>query len=145
MRPEAAGPHNLHFAEPHRGLPNSAFAARNQQGRFIDHDPLRVFLIGNVLDMGGHGRPPAHRRQRISRRTSPETTAGRGPSWCYHNVLLRHTEVFRGYHLFGLGAMGWRKTSATSSQRVWQTNGIPGVGFRRTVPPLHEGGNLLWD
>lgn len=65
----------------------------------------------------------------------------------YHNTLLRRGPVFRDNYLFGLGAVGMRRTERDVFNNIFvQTERPPGVKFVAIKQPhaLREGGNLLW-
>lgn len=92
-------------------------------------DPSGSFLRAEGHLLGNHGSP-----------VSPVMRF-------YHNTLLRETPVFRGYFLFGLGALGREPTERDVFNNIFvERQGIPGPGFVALQEPglLREGGNLLW-
>lgn len=65
----------------------------------------------------------------------------------YHNTFIRHSTVFRGYFLFGLGAVGLKHSERDVFNNIFvQNRGIPGPGFVaiKEAGQLREGGNILW-
>lgn len=65
----------------------------------------------------------------------------------YHNTFLRNSPVFRGYFLFGLGAVGLRHNERDVFNNIFvQHQGVPGPGFVaiKEAGQLREGGNILW-
>lgn len=65
----------------------------------------------------------------------------------YHNTFVRQSPVFRGYFLFGLGAVGLRQNERDVFNNIFvQNQGIPGPGFVaiKEAGQLREGGNILW-
>jgi hypothetical protein len=65
----------------------------------------------------------------------------------YHNTLLRRTNIFRDYYLFGLGAVGLGRTERDVFNNIFvQMERTPGVQFTgiKQASELREGGNLLW-
>lgn len=65
----------------------------------------------------------------------------------YHNTLLRSSQTFRDYFLFGLGAQGLGGTERDVFNNLFvQSDGVPGAGFAgiQRAGRLREGGNWLW-
>jgi hypothetical protein len=121
----------------------------------LDHDPKAgVFVFRNVIDLRGgtYKSPPqadptgallVEEGHLVGDHGSPIYPVMR----FYHNTVLRHTPVFRGSYLFGLGAVGLKHTERDVFNNIFvETERVPGVGFVgvKEAENLREGGNLIW-
>jgi hypothetical protein len=91
-------------------------------------DPTGAFLRNEGHLISDHG-GPAHAVMRV-----------------YHNTFLRREPVFRGYFLFGLGAVGFRNSERDVFNNLFvQADRVPGaVVLGKEAFRLREGGNVLW-
>ncbi|MCS7046629.1 MAG: hypothetical protein NZO58_09760, partial [Gemmataceae bacterium] len=120
-----------------------------------EHDPPSgVYVYRNVFDQRGgvyYGLPTRadapgdflhHEGHLLSDHGNPVYPVLR----FYHNTFVRHKPVWRDYFLFGLGAVGLRRTERDVFNNIFvQSEGMPGtVVLGNEAGDLREGGNLLW-